>query len=428
MLGVSALLLKAKIHSLLPTEFPTDAPGICSDISDSASALDSSLAKKPKWILDMFGLDGADTPMCQRMFLRRNPEKKRPGPVWVFLNASFLNPVDISIWLDGRELSDVLGLEELLCQIGYESGPHIPSPMTAGAVFAPAQPRKKPQVLISFLDHYILEVSGYGVSATRDRLIEEECRQALRLALLVFDCVYVPAVSYVQSPLCKRLLDEHRSQARLGAIKLISDAPTWREFFDVRRGEYTRGSKERALYSSLEALSSVEEFPICATEMDTTRAIHREWLEGIQGSSFREQVLGSTGPALSDPERDAGILKCAAEDIGSRAFIARHLGESLTKQNRSVPESRLTRAICDLFFSHFRSHIGLDVFDTLAYVQAVRTRGSYRAYSYGEMIRTLRSEHPQVFHEMLQCHPDDLWNLRKDVASLGFGAGRNSSV
>lgn len=419
-IGLSVLLLKSKMHSLGRSDSSSDDGGICSNLFEGAGALDSSLAKRPKWILDMFGLDGSDAPICQRMFLRRNPERKRPGPVWVFLNTFFLDPANISVWLDDRELTEVSELRGLLNLIGYTDGEVESSVVSGGEGLEAHSPRKGTHVLISFLDHFVLETSGYGVSRKRDLVIEEECRQALRLALLAFDCVYIPAVSYVQSPLCKRLLDEHRSQIRLGAIQLLSDASTWREFVSVRRGEYGKGSKERALYSSAEVLASLEEFPLRATERDTTRALHREWMKAIQEGAFREHVLGAPESAMDNPEQHVGILTCAAEDLGARAFIARHLQESLKRQALSVAESRLTRAICDLFFSHFCSQIGLEIFDTLAFVREVKTRGGSRVYSYGEMVRVLRAQQPEIFHELLACHPDELWKLKRDVASLGF--------
>jgi hypothetical protein len=416
-LGLCALLVKAKIASLLPS---SEREGkiraeISSDLSDCARALDSALAKRPNWILDMFGTDSAGAPIVQRMFSRRNPERKRPGPVTISLSTSFLEPAGITIMLDGARITDVSLLRPLLEQIGFvEQAADVSASRDVIVSHAPG-PKGALRVLLPFLDHYVLALSGYGASAKLDAFIEAECRLALRVALLMADTVYVPAVSYVQSPLCRKLLDEHRSHAQLGAIRLLTDAPTWKEFLKVRRGEYPRRSSERQLYLSATLSSSLEEYPMHPTEIDTTEALHKEWAEAVQRIPFQSALLRDQHHPGNDGESCAEMMRCAADNLGSLAFIGRHLRQSLRRQNVQVPETRLTRIICDLFFSHFCSHAELDVFDDLAFVRRVDIPGTHRRHHVGALIRELRAQEPDVFTSLVTCDSESIWGLSSRV-------------
>lgn len=120
-MGLSAIFIRAKASSCSSSSQAelAKASGISSAESDWARAFDSSLSKRPQWALDMFGLDASGTPLLRRLFVRQNPEKKRPGPVAVYLNTSFLQPTAVSISLDGQELTDVASLKGLLRQIGF---------------------------------------------------------------------------------------------------------------------------------------------------------------------------------------------------------------------------------------------------------------------------------------------------------------------
>jgi hypothetical protein len=68
----------------------------------------------------MFGVDKSGTSIIKRLFIRMNPEKKRPGPLWVSVNPAFLEPGNISIFLDGVEVTEAPELTALLKLIGLD--------------------------------------------------------------------------------------------------------------------------------------------------------------------------------------------------------------------------------------------------------------------------------------------------------------------
>lgn len=407
-MGMCAVFIKARQGSLRnhPDYSAAFDPSISSDTCAWAKPFDSSLAKRPRWVLDMFGVDSAGTPLVRRMFVRRNPEARRPGPVAIRLNEAFLAPTEIKILLNGEEVRDADALQALLDQMQAATG-EINDQRTEAA----AEPERR-GLLLPFLDHFILSLSGFGTAPRRDALIEEECRTALRLALISSDVVYVPAVSYIQSPVCRRLLDEHRSHAQLGAIRLLTDAPTWREFFEARRGEYSKDSGEYWLYSSAPDESQAYEFPVYATGVDTTRALHQEWRASAASESFQGSFLDRALRERADAEERRALLSFAADELGPRAFIAKHLVGTFRRHNAEVQEDNLTSAICGLFFSHFRSAAALDVLDDLAYVQGVPVRGPHRRIRFGRIIRQMRAQMPEVLSEMCSCSSEALWGLK----------------
>lgn len=410
-MGMCAVLLKAKLLALQVPRHEIHSHGveISSEIAPRAKALDSALAKSPRWILDMFGVDSTGSAITKRLFKRRNPEGKRAGPISVSLNLAFMDPNNIQILLDGQEVRDVTCLERLLNEIGFAS--EIPTVRNGDRQIV-SENTQVHGVLLPFLDHYVLALSGYGTSSRRDSLIAQECRLAMRLALLCCDQVFVPAVSYIQSAVCRQILDEHRSHAELGAIRLVSDAPTWHEFLDARCGEYASSSLEHTLYSCAAQKSWLHDFPIFATGMNTTSALHLEWSRKSHEANFQDLILRETPEHFDSPDRRRQFLVCAAEELGSRAFLANNLAGCFQDHQIMVSQELLTPVICHLFFSHFQSHAQVDTLGGLAFVREIPSIGSQRCLNFGAMIRRIRTEFPALFDEMLSCSSEALWGLK----------------
>jgi len=74
---------------------------VCIEGKDSslAASLDYALSKQPLWIQDMFGKTPQEKSISKLLFRRINPDRKRPGPVTVFIaNPSF----EVVVQVDGR--------------------------------------------------------------------------------------------------------------------------------------------------------------------------------------------------------------------------------------------------------------------------------------------------------------------------------------
>ena len=88
-----------------------DAAAAIDGHSDSlAASLDYALSKQPLWLQDMFGVTPHGKAISKLLFRRMNPDRKRPGPVTVFIpNGDF----DVLIEVDGRAVQGEGALRHL---------------------------------------------------------------------------------------------------------------------------------------------------------------------------------------------------------------------------------------------------------------------------------------------------------------------------
>lgn len=79
-----------------------------------ALCLDYAISKNSAWLTAIFGCDSSGISYAQRILIRLNSNCKRPGPVVVMVNPNILQMSEISLEVDGKEISaddDIAGLE-----------------------------------------------------------------------------------------------------------------------------------------------------------------------------------------------------------------------------------------------------------------------------------------------------------------------------
>ena len=75
-----------------------------------AASLDYAISKQPLWLQDMFGVSPQGAQLARLLFRRINPDRKRPGPVIVFIsNKEF----EVRVEVDGRAIGDATELRRL---------------------------------------------------------------------------------------------------------------------------------------------------------------------------------------------------------------------------------------------------------------------------------------------------------------------------
>lgn len=80
-------------------------PDLVGERGSPAASLDYALSKEPAWLADIFGWDPQGVLIARRLFVRSNPEMKRPGPVCVSLNRALLRESDIRVDMEGSEVT-----------------------------------------------------------------------------------------------------------------------------------------------------------------------------------------------------------------------------------------------------------------------------------------------------------------------------------
>lgn len=115
--GLALLFLKAAADRLGGFESLTPLSGCRGSL---AASLDYAIAKEPEWIIDVFGADSKGTPIIRRLVRITNPNQKRPGPVALCLNQSFLPSAAISITVAGIEVQSLEAINRMIGKIETE--------------------------------------------------------------------------------------------------------------------------------------------------------------------------------------------------------------------------------------------------------------------------------------------------------------------
>jgi hypothetical protein len=87
-----------------------------------AASLDYALSKQPIWLAEMFGVDTLGNCLARRFIHRTNSERKRPGPVSLSLNQSYLESTMVEVVVDGRQGLDVHEIAAVRRAIMAEDG------------------------------------------------------------------------------------------------------------------------------------------------------------------------------------------------------------------------------------------------------------------------------------------------------------------
>lgn len=109
--GLALLLVKHALAGEMGTKGGAaggPSAGIEGDEGSLAASLDYAISKQPRWLDEMFGSTPQGVPISKLLFRRINPDRKRPGPVTVFIPN---NDFGVFIEVNGKSAR---GIRELL--------------------------------------------------------------------------------------------------------------------------------------------------------------------------------------------------------------------------------------------------------------------------------------------------------------------------
>ena len=94
--------VRAATLLLLKAAYGDKPATLVGEAKSLAASLDYALSKEPGWLFDFFGMTSQGTAIARTLFGRRNSERKRPGPVEIYINDGILPSKDISIFLNNE--------------------------------------------------------------------------------------------------------------------------------------------------------------------------------------------------------------------------------------------------------------------------------------------------------------------------------------
>jgi hypothetical protein len=115
--ALSVLFLKHAAKNVLEEDSENSEFLLSGESGTLASSLDYAISKQPAWMQDMFGVRSEGELVLRDFVIRANPERKRPGPVMIWVDSSKLSSKDISIYLDDTMLANSTSLASLCSQI-----------------------------------------------------------------------------------------------------------------------------------------------------------------------------------------------------------------------------------------------------------------------------------------------------------------------
>jgi len=115
-IAMSILLVKHSIHQmdLRPAGSTTQLPTIEGGPHSLAASFDYALSKMPLWLQDMFGFTAKGQPIPHLIFRRINPNRKRPGPVVIFVSNT---NIKVEVMINGQATTsrgELVGLLDAL--------------------------------------------------------------------------------------------------------------------------------------------------------------------------------------------------------------------------------------------------------------------------------------------------------------------------
>lgn len=267
---------------------------------------------------------------------------------------------------------------------------------------------------LHYLDHYVLQMIGYErLKPKIQQAIRQECQAATRLAILFADQVFVPAVSYYQSSICRKVIDYYRDIFDTGIIRIIADAYSLEEFQDNRLREYNPGSIEFNLYQSILDISRLQPSIYSCVE-NTTIALHNEWNTLIRDIDI-EAIFAAKVPYELLPNDMKNRLITLPEKLHDQAFIVRNIYPQLFSENYRSIANELLKIINELFFNWFTRKLKSGVVTDLVYLNQLSIKSHGVNLSYTSLKTELLVQYGELFKEIMNCKPYELLILKKDA-------------
>lgn len=206
--------------------------------------------------------------------------------------------------------------------------------------------KEKPTILFHLFDHHVLDFLGLSQQGGPHF---DVIRNAFRICYLAAEKLFIPSSSFIESSICRKILNEFSSCYSLGRIFLIGNALSFAEYVRETKSLYKKdGERWNAYASSSDLLHP----PFQPRKLSATSELLTKWMD--IGRSFEPpKLLHAKDPQLirAIEQKWDGL----PVELGGRAVIPEYVSEIILgpnyEQKYATQHERLSHLICVEYFN-----------------------------------------------------------------------------
>ncbi|MCK4793113.1 MAG: nucleotide-binding protein [Desulfobacteraceae bacterium] len=273
------------------------------------------------------------------------------------------------------------------------------------------QHSQRTSVFLHFFDVHFLELKR---SHLYENEVEQEARIATRIALLYADEILIPAASFFETRVCRRIVFDLRPVFDCGVIWLVGAAANIEEFVFNKLNQYDAKSPQHQAYTTTD-LNGLP--PFRTRYRSATKDIKIDWIRCLDARSTVATIAEGTKCAL--PKDFERRWERVPDDLEERAFVVRYVAPLLLEGDQHPTiTNRLHYVINEAYFSSYVNEFQACTVDDLIYLAA-----PHRVPSSGPRIpfRKLLNEARRVgvLDDLVRCNADALLALKDDDRWVG---------
>lgn len=197
-----------------------------------------------------------------------------------------------------------------------------------------------PALFLHFMDSYHFKfatrVKGYPLATVR-----AEIRTAFRVAYLLADVLYLSASAYVENPVTRQVVREHRRLVDRGELWLVGSEASLEEHNATKLETHYRGTNERELFEAY-GRRITQQVPYRQQAVEVSAEIRRLWDKQLHDGALVKHFLGShTWKALETTWVNVPDM------LEGRALVAPHILDVFARERQPLPRAQSMYQIVD---------------------------------------------------------------------------------
>ena len=259
---------------------------------------------------------------------------------------------------------------------------------------------------LHFFDVHFLELKRADLYETE---VAREARIATRLALLYADEILIPAASYFETRVCRRIVFELSSVFNHGVIWLVGGAANIEEFIFKKLYQYDVKSPQYKEYTKTD-LNGLP--PFRTRFRSATRDIKIDWIRRLNAKQTVASI--AEGTRFIPPKDFERRWERVPDDLEERAFVVPYVAPLLIEGDKHPTiTNRLYYVINEAYFSSYVNEFQACTIDDLIYLAS-----PHIVPSSGPRIpfRKFLSEARKIgiLNDIVNCHAGSLLTLKDD--------------